>query len=192
MNKEKTSFFDTEKNTLKAEILEEYYYELCEYKEKISKVKSNVYNELSKNYSYTQSDLLNGYIIVEDIMNILGKEVIELYYKETGNDKLDDLISILRILTTEKYINESMKVNDIYLKEKLVIKNIQLVDVHKFISSNVQNLYMVRKEPYGFNTYFYNKIEHDLVKKFIRKLIFIVEEEGIRDNLRNAIEAIEE
>lgn len=190
MNKEKTSFFDTEKNTLKAEILEEYYYELCEYKEKISKVKSNVYNELSKNYSYTKSDLLNGYIIVEVIMDILGKEVIELYYKETGNNKLDDLISILRILTTEKYINESMKVNDIYLKEKLVIKNIQLVDVHKFISSNVQNLYMVRKEPYGFNAYFYNKNEHDLVKKFIRKLIFIVEEEGIRDKLRNTIEAI--
>ena len=156
-NYEKVVYFDRQKNAFTSEILEEYFKELCEYESEIKKVKANVFDELNNKYNkyeyngvedrYVQLTLDEIYIKSDGegylgaLTAILGKEFINSYYKENGTNNLSNLITILEIMVSDDYIIESKDKKSDYEKQKLVLKNITLGKVNKFISNNIKNLY---------------------------------------------------
>lgn len=205
-NYEKVVYFDRQKNAFNREILEEYFKELCEYESEIKKVKANVFDELNHKYNkyeydgvedrYVQLSLDEIYVkshgegYIGALTAILGKEFINSYYKENGTNDLSNLITILKILVSDDYIIESKDKKSDYEKQKLVLKNITLGKVNKFISNNIKNLYMLKNKGIGFNFTLYSRNKKQLLKNYIIDLMKITEDMDIRIKLKIIVDII--
>ncbi|WP_195988519.1 hypothetical protein [Clostridium sp. D53t1_180928_C8] len=205
-NYEKLVCFDRQRNEFTREILEEYFKELCEHESEIKKVKANVFDELNHKYNkyeyngveerYVQLSLDEIYIKCEGegylgaFIAILGKEFINLYYKENGTNDLSNLITILQIMVSDDYIIESKNKKSDYEKQKLILKNITLGKVNEFTSNNIKNLYMLKNKGIGFNFTLYSRNKKRLLKDYIIELMKITEDTNIKIKLKIIVDII--